>query len=154
MMWRDLAFNLYHWFPDLLYSLILKSSRPHFPMPGNSSSFLRWSKHSISRNCSTPIRCGSGCVSVGTPSATRTTEATASPTRLPATDTPIPPTSTPEPMLTPQQLELVTELVDSIGPVYSLSWSPDGACLAAGNGVYNDGALNGQVFILESPAYP
>jgi hypothetical protein len=29
-----------------------------------------------------------------------------------------------------------------------------GAYLAAGNGVYNDRALNGQVFILESPTYP
>ncbi len=29
-----------------------------------------------------------------------------------------------------------------------------GAYLAARNGVYNDGALNEQVFILESPTYP
>lgn len=28
-----------------------------------------------------------------------------------------------------------------------------GVCLAAGNGVYNDRALNGKVCILESPTY-
>jgi WD40 repeat protein len=39
-------------------------------------------------------------------------------------------------------------------PVWSVAWSPDGGYLAAGDGVYDNHSVNGQIFILETPAFP
>lgn len=77
--------------------------------------------------------CGMHAEGLPTPAAvlptSTNTQEKPTPTLSP-TETPIPPTSTPIPEPTSVQMELVAELKGSNGPVYSLSWSPDGGYLA------------------------
>jgi WD40 repeat protein len=39
-------------------------------------------------------------------------------------------------------------------PIWSVAWSLDGGYLAAGNGVYDNHSVDGQIFILEAPVFP
>jgi WD40 repeat protein len=50
--------------------------------------------------------------------------------------------------------EKIAEFGQSVRPIWSVAWSEDGSMIAAGNGVYDNHAVDGQVFILESPTFP
>jgi len=50
--------------------------------------------------------------------------------------------------------ERLAELWKSSRPMWSVDWSGDGSYLAAGNGVYDNRTIDGQVFILEAPPAP
>jgi WD40 repeat protein len=54
----------------------------------------------------------------------------------------------------PQSGESVARFWGSSHPIWSVDWSPDGGYLAAGNGVYDNQSVNGQIFVIEAPAYP